>query len=89
MVGNPDGLAPTLSWDAQPPRAYGGRPLQDTKGRQPHPGGLRGACPLHQRTSPSPILKPPRGHGNTTRMTWKSVGRFTGDRQSLEEGAEA
>lgn len=61
MVSNPDGLAPTLSWDAQPPRAYGGRHSKTSRAANPILESFekhQGACPLRQRAGPSLILTP-------------------------------
>ena len=55
----------------------------------PIPEGFEGLARYTSGQAPLPFSSPPRGHGDTTRMAWKSVGRFTGDRQSLEDEAEA
>ena len=54
MVGNPDGLAPHTV-GCQPPRARGGRPLQDTKGHYPTRRALRG-LPAGVAGKPLPLI---------------------------------
>lgn len=52
---------PHALWDAQPPRVYGGRHSKTSRAANPIPEGFekhQGACPLHQRASPSLILTP-------------------------------
>lgn len=84
MVGNPDGLAPHSRGMPNRPAYAGVDHSKTQRARQPHPEGFekhRGACPLHQRASPSLILTP---GAMATPPGW-----FMGGRQSLEDGAEA